>query len=264
MANKRNLSLPLSVALVCLVIIGTMLMSPPAIQPQAAPLGNATQTAYAFVTATVEEQTRQGATQTAAYPLTETAQAMGTSKTTEDTPTTTNTNTNTPTNTHTNTPEDDAATISEATNTPTDEATNTPTHTPTPGPTPESATPTPTPEATQEITQTQELFDCPIGESVIIKGNDAPPLTSLVLFIGREEKDDRVRRKEPYTQQRYMPIGGGTSDFNGHYTLSLVMGEEAQPQTYDVHIRVRDNLKLVRKLKCRVEERSTTWELDEY
>jgi hypothetical protein len=42
------------------------------------------------------------------------------------------------------------------------------------------------------------------------------------------------------------------------------MGEEVQPQDYEVQVRVRGTLELVKKVTCRVEEIAPVWELDEF
>lgn len=244
----RSISLPLTIIVVCLLVIGTILIAP-SNNPQAAPLRqDGTATAYALAAGTSQAQT---ATSTAGYPLTQTAKALPTS-----TPTTEQNETNTPTFT----PE---SSLSEATNTPTPTESPTSSPTPTTAPTPETptleATPTPTPTPTPD--PEADIVDCSPGVAVTIEGDDAPSEVSLVIYMGRYNS---ITRKK-----RFLPIGGGLSDAAGRYKLSLTMGEESNEQSryaspYVVHIRVRDSMDLVRILRCRVDGELPRTDLDMY
>lgn len=256
--SQRNISLPMTVILICVILISSLLVTPKK-SPQAAPvLGNGTQTAYAAYEIQTSEAQAATQTATAAYPLTATAK-----KTNEST-------TDTPTNTPTHTPTHTSITTNQADQTPTDTPTDTPTNSPTsttaPAPTPEENTPTPTPtEDPEGVT-----IDCLPEQTIVITGTNAPPMTAMVLYMGRDNLVEDWK-------QKYLPIGGVVSDVDGKYTMSVRMGKEIEHRIrdrrlgvelettiFDMQLRTRDRMDLVKRFKCRVGERLPRADLDEF
>lgn len=125
-----------------------------------------------------------------------------------------------------------AATAEAATTSPTSELpspTGTATTTATIAPRGDAPTLTPTATLTPDI----EVLSCAYGVPLFIEGDEAPPLTPLLLFFG-----DRA-------------VGGDTSDSEGRYRLRLVPGEE-RPGLYPISVRVRDTRDIVDRLACEV------------
>jgi hypothetical protein len=103
------------------------------------------------------------------------------------------------------------------------------TATPTAEPRGNAPTLTPTPTLIPDV----EVLSCAYGVPLFIEGEDAPPLTPLLLFFG-----DRA-------------VGGDTSDREGQYRLRLVPGEE-RPGLYPISVQVRDTRDIVDRLACEV------------
>ncbi len=141
------------------------------------------------------------------------------------TPTETPTATVTPTITETAMATSEAATVSPTSELPSPTGTATTTSVPRG----DAPTLTPTPTLLPDV----EVLSCAYGVPVVIEGEDAPPLTPLLLFFG-----DRA-------------VGGDTSDSEGRYRLRLVPGEE-RPGLYPVSVRVRDTRDIVDRLACEV------------
>ncbi len=144
--------------------------------------------------------------------------------------------------------------------------TSSPTDTPTSGPTPdvtasstptqnilpaaqasdtdEAPTPTLSPTSTTIPTDTMLLTNgvervCPPGSSFQIRGQNAPPLTSLLLSF-----DDEI-------------VGGGISDIGGYYRMHLMIGTEYSG-SHRVEVLVRGSREMVLYFTCLVVEPTKT------
>jgi hypothetical protein len=87
----------------------------------------------------------------------------------------------------------------------------------------ETSTPTMTPEP--------DSMECP-AEAVTEIAGQGPPNTPLVLYFG-----DR-------------PVGGGTTNSEGFYSIPLKIVHERTNETYQVEVRIRDNHKVIRTVTC--------------
>jgi hypothetical protein len=92
---------------------------------------------------------------------------------------------------------------------------------------PAVATETSTPTATPE----PDSMECP-AEAVTEIAGQGPPNTPLVLYFG-----DR-------------PVGGGTTNSEGFYSIPLKIVHERTNETYEVEVRIRDNHKVIRTVTC--------------
>ncbi len=220
---------PVSVAVMGVVLVALFFLSPSTI-PHAAPLSEEyptpTNTTY------IPPATK---TPTNTSEPTDTAEST-------DTPTPTDTPTATKTQLAT-TQDDEEEEEEDPTETPTVTTAPKPTDTPKPTATPEEEkkeedkpTTTPTPTTTELPLER----DCSPGNTVLLKGENAPPMTSLVIFFeGR-------------------PVGGGMSDHDGHYLLYMEMGEErtlvkekdTEVRSYSVEVRERGKPWVVQTAIC--------------
>jgi hypothetical protein len=87
----------------------------------------------------------------------------------------------------------------------------------------ETSTPTMTPEP--------DTLECP-AEAITEIAGQGPPNTPLVLYFG-----DR-------------PVGGGTTNSEGFYSIPLKIMHERTNETYQVEVRIRDNHKVIRTVTC--------------
>lgn len=176
-------------------------------------------------TATVEAATNQAATQTAkvASP-TPVPEASDPTSPPTDTPT----SGPTPDATASSTPTQNRENLPAAQASDTDEA-------PTPTLTPTSTT---IPTDTMLLTNGVERV-CPPGSSFQIRGQDAPPLTSLLLSF-----DDEI-------------VGGGISDIGGYYRMHLMIGTEYSG-SHRVEVLVRGSREMVLYFTCLVVEPTKT------
>jgi hypothetical protein len=87
----------------------------------------------------------------------------------------------------------------------------------------ETSTPTSTPEP--------DTLECP-AEAVTEITGQGPPNTPLVLFFGNR------------------PVGGGTTNSEGFYSIPLKIVHERTNETYEVEVRIRDNHKVIRTVTC--------------
>lgn len=115
------------------------------------------------------------------------------------------------------------------------QATTTPTATATTAPRGDAPTLTPTPTLGPDV----EVLSCIPGAPVVIEGDDAPPLSYLLLFFDRRA------------------VGGGISNDDGAYRLRLVPGEE-RPGLYPVTVRTRDTRDIIQELACEVNGATAT------
>lgn len=121
-----------------------------------------------------------------------------------------------------------------ASNTPQPSEAPTPSNTRTPTTEPVTSTPAETPTETGTPTETPQsnFFVCFQNDVTVIEGI-GPRNTELVVYFGER------------------PVGGGLSDENGEYAISMVVGSE-RPGNYLVQVKTRVRRQIVREVICEV------------
>ncbi len=102
-------------------------------------------------------------------------------------------------------------------------------------------TPSPTLEADFIPEEDSNVLDCSPQSIARVEGL-GPPDTELVVFFGER------------------PVGGGTTDGEGNYTITLNIGSE-RPGNYLVEVRTRRRRELVQEVICLVPEPTPTIEI---